>query len=71
MKLPDCARHFSKSISNPQTFKECGLRNENLWINVSDGSILCGRKYREGTMLTNDDEIKSSIGHGHAYRTRF
>ena len=47
--------------------QKCGLKNENLWLNLSDGSILCGRKYREGTVFTNDDEIKPSEGHGHAY----
>ena len=47
--------------------QKCGLKNENLWLNLSDGSILCGRKFREGTVFTSDDEIKPSEGHGHAY----
>ena len=45
----------------------CGLKNENLWLNVIDGTILCGRKYREGTIFYENDEFKPSEGHGHAW----
>ena len=31
--------------------EDCGLCNSNLWLNLSDGKILCGRKYREGEDL--------------------
>ena len=31
--------------------EDCGLCNSNLWLNLSDGKILCGRKYREGVDL--------------------
>ena len=47
--------------------QKCALKCDNLWLNLSDGSILCGRKYREGTIFTNDEEIKPSEGHGHAH----
>ena len=48
--------------------QDCGLSSTNLWLNLSDGSILCGRKYREGTIFTGEDEILGSPGHGHAYK---
>jgi ubiquitin carboxyl-terminal hydrolase 5/13 len=42
---------------------ECDL-TVNLWLNLTDGSILCGRKYHDGT---------GGNGHASAYysKTRF
>ena len=50
------------SVKSSDWFCEkCGIKNENIWLNLSDGSILCGRKYREGATFTVDDEIKVSV----------
>jgi len=39
----------------------CGLKCDNLWLNVIDGTILCGRKYREGTVFLENDEFKKGF----------
>ena len=39
--------------------EDCGLCNSNLWLNLSDGKILCGRKYREGVDLIRPSFLKS------------
>ena len=41
---------------------------ENLHQKLENSRILCGRKYREGTIYVGDDEIRESPGHSHAYR---
>jgi uncharacterized UBP type Zn finger protein len=39
----------------------CGLKGENLWLNIIDGTILCGRKYREGTVFSENDDFKKGF----------
>ena len=41
--------------------EDCGLCNSNLWLNLSDGKILCGRKYREGVDLIRPTFLKSHV----------
>ena len=49
--------------------EDCGLCNSNLWLNLSDGKILCGRKYREGLDLIRPLFL-APAGHQERIRSR-